>query len=108
VTLHHAAVLALLIFSGCAQAQSGPGSVLILPPLSADGAANQSAPLSKWQIFGNYSGLTDCNSAIASNQFAVNAQVGRISRAAVPSEALAVEMMSAECVASDDPRLKGN
>jgi hypothetical protein len=76
---------------------------------ATDGYANKSAPLSKWQVFGKSSGLTDRNSTIASNQFAVNGQVGQISRAAVPSEALAAEMMSAECVESDDPRLiKGN
>jgi hypothetical protein len=37
--LRPAAVLGLLIFLGCAQAQSGPGSLLILPPLTADGYA---------------------------------------------------------------------
>jgi hypothetical protein len=102
------AVLSLLILGGCAQAQSGPGSLLILPPLTANGYANTGAPLSKWQVFGNYSGLTDCNTAIASNQMRVNAQVGQISQAAVPSEDLAVKMKSAECVAADDPRLTAN
>ena len=102
------ALFSLLIIGGCAQAQSGPGSLLILPPLAASGYANTGAPLSKWQVFGTYDGLTDCNTAIASNQMAVNAQVGQISQAAVPSEDLAVKMKSAECVAADDPRLHAN
>jgi hypothetical protein len=104
----HVAALSLLILGGCAQAQSGPGSLLILPPLTANGYANTGAPLSKWQAFGNYGGLTDCTTAIASNQMRVNAQVGQIAQAAVPSEDLAVKMKSAECVAADDPRLTAN
>jgi hypothetical protein len=100
--------LYLLILGGCAQAQYGPGSLLILPPLTANGYANTAAPLSKWQVFGNYSGLTDCNTAIASDQMRVNAQVGQISQAAVPSEDLAVQMKSAQCVAADDSRLTAN
>jgi hypothetical protein len=100
------ALLVTLLASGCAQVQSGSGWLLMLPPLSADGYADKSAPLSKWQTFGTYSGQIDCNSSIASNQMAVHSQVGQISRAGVPSEALPVQMMSAQCVASDDPALK--
>ena len=102
------AALALAILTGCAQTQTGPGWLLMLPPLDAGGYANKSAPLSKWQTFGTYSGPTDCNSAIASNRMAVISQVSQISRAAVPSETLPVQMMSSECVAGDDPRLKAN
>jgi hypothetical protein len=102
------AALALAVLTGCAQTQTGPGWLLVLPPLNAGGYADKAAPLSKWQTFGTYSGPTDCNSAIQSNQMAVISQVSRISRAAVPSETLPVQMMSSECVAGDDPRLKAN
>ena len=106
--LHHIVVIAVAVLGGCAQAQTGPGSLLMLPPLTAGGYADKNAPLSKWQTFEKYDGLTDCKSARTSYRFAVGSQVGQISRAAVPSEAEAVEMMSAECVAGDDPRLAGN
>jgi hypothetical protein len=53
----------------------------MLPPLSADGYADKSAPFSKWQTYGTYAERADCNAQIASFQFAVNAQVGQISHA---------------------------
>jgi len=58
------------------------------------------APFSKWQVFANYSGLKDWNSAIADNQFAATGKLARFQRAAVPREALAIEMMNTGCVAS--------
>ena len=104
--LPRAAALALVALTGCAQVQTGPGWLLMLPPLSADGYADKTAPFSKWQTYGTYAGRADCNAQISTFQFAVNAQVGQISHAATPSEAEAVQMMSAECIASDDPLLR--
>jgi hypothetical protein len=101
----HATAIALALLSGCAQVQPGSGWLLMLPPLSADGYADRSAPLSSWQTFGSYVGQTDCNAAIARFQFGINSQVGSISHAGTPSQAGAVEMMSAECFAANDPRL---
>lgn len=101
----YAAAFTLLLLSGCAQVQPGHGWVLMLPPLSADGYADKSAPLSKWQTFGSYAGETDCNAAIARLQFAVNSQVGPISHSGEPAQTEAVQIMSAECFAADDPRL---
>jgi hypothetical protein len=103
--LQAAALASAILSGGCTQTQITPGWLLLLPPLSADGYANTGAPLSQWQVFGRYSGSIDCNSAISSNKFAVNSQVSDISRAAVPSETLAVQMMSSECVSGDDPSL---
>jgi len=99
----HLAAIALL--SGCAQAQHGPGWVLMLPPVSADGYADTSAPASKWQTYGSYAGPTDCNAEISRMQFAVNSQVGPISHAGIPGEVEAVQIMSAQCFAANDPRL---
>ena len=101
----YAAAVALALSSGCAPVQPGAGWLLMLPPLSADGYADRSAPFSSWQIFGSYVGETDCNAAIARFQFGINSQIGSISHAAIPSEACAVEMMSAKCFAANDPRL---
>ena len=103
----HAAAFTLAVVNGCAQVQSGSGWVLMLPPLSADGYADKSAPFAKWQTFGSYAGATDCNAAIARFQFAVNSQVGPISHAGGPMQTEAVQIMSAECFAADDPRLAG-
>jgi hypothetical protein len=61
----HAAALAVVVMNGCAQVQTGPGWLLTVPPLSADGYADRSAPLSQWQTYGRYAAQTDCNSAIA-------------------------------------------
>jgi hypothetical protein len=77
----------------------------MVPPLSADGYADRSAPFSGWQTLGSYDGETGCNAAVARYQFGINSQVGAISHAANPSQTDAVEMMSAECLAADDPRL---
>jgi hypothetical protein len=77
----------------------------MVPPLSADGYADRSAPFSGWQTIGSYDGEADCNAAVARFQFGINAQVGPISHAANSSQTDAVEMMSAECLAANDPRL---
>jgi len=105
VKFRHAAAFALAALIGCARVQSGSGWVLILPPLSADGYADKSAPLVKWQTFGSYAGQTDCNAAIARFQFAVNSQVGPISHAGGPAQTEAVQINGAKCFAADDPRL---
>jgi len=101
-----AVILALLIANGCAQGQSGPGWNLMVPPLTADGSANQSAPLTQWQNLGNYGHHNTCKTALQQGQFGAGAQFGPITRAQSAMEDAAVQLMSGQCVAADDPRLQ--
>lgn len=98
------AVLTLVIVSGCAQGQSGPRWDLIVPPLTANGFADQSAPLPQWQNAGNYGARSDCKAALQQGQFAAGANFGPITRAASSIEDGAAQIMSGQCVSSDASR----
>jgi hypothetical protein len=101
---HAIAVLALSVANSCAQAQSGTGWNLMVPPLTAGGFANQAAPLAQWQNLGTYSDDDNCKAALQQGQFGAGAQFGPITRAQSAIEYGAVEIMSGKCIASDDPR----
>jgi hypothetical protein len=101
----HVAVAVLLVVSGCAQQQSGPGWNLLVPPLTKDGTADMSAPLAQWQSGGNYGSHKTCTASLQQGQFGAGAQFGPIARASSWMEDSAVQIMSGQCVAADDPRL---
>ncbi|MGA2409144.1 MAG: hypothetical protein ABSG46_02000 [Candidatus Binataceae bacterium] len=100
-----AAILALLIMNGCAQQQSGPGWNLMVPPLTADGLANTSAPLAQWRSGGNYDSRKTCIASLQQGQFGAGAQFGPITQASSWMEDSAVQIMSGQCIAANDPRL---
>jgi hypothetical protein len=109
--LRHAAALALLALAGCASAGNPDSSgkrLLLLPPLTSAGNADTDAPMSEWQSIGNFSSLIDCNNWMAKQQFAARAQFGPITNAHDYYEAEAVKILNAQCVSTNDPRLKGN
>jgi hypothetical protein len=99
------AMAVLLVVSGCAQQQAGPGWNLLVPPLTKDGTADTSAPLAQWQSGGNFSSQKSCMASLQQGQFGAGAQFGPITRASSWMEDSAVQIMSGRCVAADDPRL---
>ena len=101
----HLAMAVLLVASGCAQQQAGPGWNLLVPPLTANGTADTSAPLAQWQSGGNYGTRKTCMASLQQGQFGAGAQFGPITRASSWMEDSAVQIMSGQCVAADDPRL---
>jgi len=101
----HVPVAILLVVSSCAQQQSGPGWNLLVPPLTSDGTADTSAPLGRWQSGGNFGSHKTCMASLQQGQFGAGAQFGPITRASSWMEDSAVQIMSGQCVAADDPRL---
>jgi hypothetical protein len=109
--LRHAAALGLLALAGCASAGNPDSSgkrFLLLPPLTSAGNADTDAPMSKWQSISNFSSPIDCNNWMTRQQFAARAQFGPITNAHDYYEAEAVKILNAQCVSTNDPRLKGN
>jgi hypothetical protein len=90
--LRHAAALALV------------GWYLMLPPFSLSPSrkivADLRKPLSQWVSFGNYDTAVDCNKEIdAMDQRAINW---------AREHGTKLDLAHAQCIATDDPRLKGN
>jgi hypothetical protein len=89
----HAAALALV------------GWYLLAPPLGPNKEARSAAPLKEWANFGSYDTAKECTDDRANQvQFwmsdaAKNSQYKRGTLA---------ELAHSVCIASDDPRLKGN
>jgi hypothetical protein len=81
--LRHAAALALV------------GWYLMVPP-SQRGGVSLDAPLRSWRSFGNYDTARDCEDD--------HLELAEKSKQATPSGHLIVEL--AQCIASDDLRLK--
>jgi len=85
--LQHAAALALA------------GWYLMTPPIQAKGRYETSAPLSKWRIEAGFGSSEDCKKTL----------VGLASRAREEGKTQDIEAVKdAQCVATDDSRLKGN
>jgi hypothetical protein len=99
------AVLMLLILTGCAQAQSGPGWYLMVPPLTSAGFANKAAPLSQWQNTGSFVDLRSCKASLQQGQFGAGANFGPITRASDQAQGYAVQIMNGKCVFATDSRL---
>jgi hypothetical protein len=105
----HAVAIALLLIAGCAPAeQSGStaGWFLMVPNIAADGTAETSQPLSKWQKVETFGGQEDCSTSLASQQFAVQGALGPIGNAQSAYQIQALQTMRGQCIAATDPRLK--
>ena len=94
------AVLLLVGASGCAQAEPGPGWLLLFPPITAHGSADINAPRREWQNVGRYASEFDCNQAITRWRFDAQARFGPITQGSSYDELQAVQIMSAKCVAA--------
>jgi hypothetical protein len=77
------------------------GWYLMMPPLGPDGRIQKYAPLSQWEISSSYDSADDCEKVrlVAS---------GWMPGANEKKTAHTPRGDAAICVASDDPRLKGN
>jgi hypothetical protein len=78
---------------------------MMVPPLTPDGFADKSAPLSRWQNVGSFGSHGSCKTVLQQDQFTVGAKFGPITQAQSWIEQNPVQAMSGQCVASDDPRL---
>ena len=92
MNLRHAAALALV------------GWYLMTPPLYKEGA-NWNAPLSDWSISKSFDSAADCEQArqqLVDQGFKFN----NAKTATIDQRQAGAVFMGANCVASDDPRLK--
>ncbi len=109
--LCHAAALGLFVLIGCAApllgrgGPSGPTWLLMASPLTADGAADKDAPLSKWTPSMAYATQADCQAEIANAKSTWEAQNGQLSIAQTPYQRNALKILNGRCVVSNDPRL---
>jgi hypothetical protein len=78
---------------------------MIVPPLTTDGIANASAPVSQWQNVGSFSSHKTCKTVLQQNKFAVGANFGPITQAQSWIERNAVQVMSGQCIPAGDSRL---
>lgn len=81
------------------------GWYLMIPPLSPYGPfADASAPLSKWNVYAAYDEAQQCNEAYVEYNHLMERK-----KATHPSDknagSLATQLLDAQCIASDDPRL---
>ncbi len=100
-------LLTAIILAGCALASSN-GYRLLVPPLNQAGYAAAEQPLSKWQSYGSFGSQIDCTNAMQTQQNGALAWYGKITQATNYNQTQAVEILSAQCVSTDDPRLKTN
>jgi hypothetical protein len=95
--LHHAAALALV------------GWYLMVPPpqFHSRMPVDPDAPLSKWTVFSSYDSAAECN-----RDWLEHSKLAKTKLAANPSDEKARiefhQLMSSQCIATDDPRLKEN
>ncbi len=89
--LRHAAALALV------------GWYLMVPPLNADGTPNAHAPLSQWSMDGSYDTAKECTDRFHSD---MNVAAGLKRDLGGMNARLSVN--DEQCIATDDPRLKGS
>jgi hypothetical protein len=98
-------IVAVLILGGCLQGRQGQGWYMMVPPLTKDGFAQTSVSLSQWQNVGSFASHQSCKTVLQQNQFAAGANFGPITQAQSWDERNAVQIMSGQCVPSDNPRL---
>ncbi len=96
--IRHAAALALV------------GWYLMVPPLAnAPWKVSTEAPISQWQVYRTFPSENECekfqSAARAKYEPTSDAELGTIKKG---TQAFARQMTFAECIASDDPSLKGN
>jgi hypothetical protein len=88
----------LATFMGCAPINHGGGWMLLVPPLAADGSADENVPLAQWQLVYSYSTQTDCEAALERTRFDAHRWFGPIGRALSWDEQWAVQILRARCV----------
>jgi len=86
------------------------GWYLMVPPLaSKNGPVVREAPLGKWDTLSVFDAAADCQTRLEAIQ---DSAVGRIKAHPVgevsPQRLRDLQLLSAECIATDDPRLKSN
>jgi hypothetical protein len=97
----HAAALALV------------GWYLMVPPLVGTPpnqvSVNLGAPLSEWETYDSYDSAADCHNA-ALEQLAISEHVSAHHNCDTENtcETLQTQTKLAKCIATDDPRLKGD
>jgi hypothetical protein len=104
----HATALGLFVIAACSMAQntgSSAGWLLIVPPLTTAGDADIAAPLSQWQILGEFARQIDCSTSMAEQQFGAHRRFGPIGNAQTYYETLAVRILNGQCVSSAATRL---
>lgn len=94
MTLRDAAALALV------------GWYLMLPPIQNDSWPNTDAPLSQWSIGGSFDTAKECQDEKVDNAERTEKTIS--APPATLSLAAARQALVAVCIATDDPRLKGN
>jgi hypothetical protein len=92
VKLRHAAALALI------------GWYLMVPPI-VDGRAVIAAPVSKWVVNTPFDSASECDKAQANLVLRAKRD---LQKSVSTDSAVAVSFTQAQCIASDDPRLKPN
>ena len=92
MNLRHAAALALV------------GWYLMIPPIIHD-SVQSGAPLSSWHIFGSYDKATECRT---DNVDKLNFWISNSAKGLPGRDRTLGALQYAVCVATDDPRLKGN
>jgi hypothetical protein len=117
MNLRHAAALALI------------GWYLMAPPLSKDGKPNLSAPLSQWNQTGGFDSAKACDNkresrrklaaealnevqqemeALPPSNRPLSQSAPKVYQDDVFASTFAVLVAASRCIATDDPRLKGN
>jgi hypothetical protein len=79
----------------------------MVPPLTSAGDADRDAPVSKWQIIGNFTRQIDCSSSLTRQQFDAHRWFGPIGNAQSFDDSFAVRILNGQCVFFDDARLRG-
>jgi hypothetical protein len=81
--------------------------LMVPPPVDEPYKVNTEAPLTSWKVYQTFSTLDECDKSLVSMQdkyqHTASAPLGTIKKG---SRAFALQMTFAQCVASDNPRLK--
>jgi hypothetical protein len=99
MNLRHAGALALI------------GWYLMVPPLVGDPFwVDADAPISRWEIDSSYDIASDCEAALSRAIRAKGLTESEIRRGVEPGSTamLSFPLGMAKCIATDDPRLKGD
>ncbi|MGA7762676.1 MAG: hypothetical protein WCA59_13100 [Candidatus Binataceae bacterium] len=78
------------------------GWYLMLPPIRPDGSVNANAPLSKWETSNSYNTADECKKVL------LGLRGGWVGYANGHELNYPSQKDTAACIATDDPRLKGN
>ena len=98
MNLRHAAALALV------------GWYLMMPPGNLNTCPDSNTPISEWEVSASFDTATQCTSAKNkqwNDAFHAQAKVGFKGQCGGGFDPLWSKLMQAECIATDDPRLKG-